>query len=78
MFAIGSVAYRTNLLDVAGAWAASRVTAIVLRIARGGTVRTTARQRRPGMWLSISAVGAGLAVATAADVWQHSIHANAI
>ena len=88
VIAIGSVAYRTNLLaSVAGAWAASRVTAIVLSVTAGrgpsepvGTGRLgdeRVRADAPGLWISISAVVAGIAVATAADVWQHSIHANA-
>lgn len=68
--AVGSVAFRTNLLaGAAGAWAASRVVLVALDLERGA-------QPRP--WeAAVAALVAGLAVATAPDVWQHSIHANA-
>lgn len=72
--AIGSVAMRTNLLAAfVGAWAASRVTAIVVTLCaqEKGSVQTSPWSR----W-GPALVG-GLAVAVAPDIWQHSIHANA-
>lgn len=70
---VGSVAWRTNLLAAcAGAWAASRVSAIVLSL--GACDRES---RAAGWWPAGSALVGGLAVASAPDVWQHSIHANA-
>jgi len=84
---LGTVAWRTNLLAaVTGAWAASRVTAIVWLAgadsASEGSGEGRARRRlhgaQPGLQgVAVVAVVAGLAAGLAADVWQHSIHANA-
>jgi len=72
--AIGSVAMRTNLLAAfAGAWAASRVTAIVLTL---GAQEEESLRTSP-WWPWGSALAGGFAVAVAPDIWQHSIHANA-
>ena len=77
IIAVGSIAYRTNLLSAfAGAWAASRVTTMVLSIAVGDGGTMVAARREDRKWVAFSAVLAGIAVAIAPDVWQHSIHAN--
>ena len=66
--AIGSVAFRTNLLaGAAGAWAVTRVFLIARDLERGAE---TAR--------GLAAAGiAAAALAISPDLWQHSIHANA-
>ncbi len=69
---VGSVAYRTNLLAAgAGAWIATRVVLITLDVGieSGSSLRFE--------WVAFAAVLAGLGVAVAPDLWQHSIHANA-
>jgi len=86
--AVGSVAYRTNLLAAcAGAWTASRVTLMVLAVMEGRSNTSPyaegrspkrdeygSRARSRLYWLC--AVLAGLAVGFGADLWQQSIHAN--
>lgn len=71
LFLVGSVAFRTNLLaGAAGAWVVTRVYLIVLELADTDTAGTT--------WGALlGALVAGLGLAVAPDLWQHSIHANA-
>ncbi len=71
---IGTIAFRTNLLaGAAGAWTVSRVFLTVLDIARGQAPENTSLQ-----WQTVIAgIVASGALAVTADVWQHSIHANA-
>lgn len=72
LIAIGSVAYRTNLLAAcAGAWTVSRV--VLLTASVGRDPAGDAGRRR----VSFAALVAGLAVMLTPDLWQHSIHANA-
>ncbi|HSD83989.1 MAG TPA: DUF2723 domain-containing protein, partial [Anaerolineae bacterium] len=71
---IGSVAFRTHLLaSTAGALSATLVYAIVqgLNMRPGGSTPVHKFEAH------LPAVFAGLSLAAATDVWQHSIHANA-
>jgi hypothetical protein len=71
---IGSVAFRTHLLaSTAGALSATLVYFIVLRL-----IQPSARRQQPSkIVLHLPAVFAGLSLAAATDIWQHSIHTNA-
>ncbi|TET52473.1 MAG: DUF2723 domain-containing protein, partial [Anaerolineales bacterium] len=69
---VGTIAFRTNLLAcAAGAWTVTLVYLIVLDCAR----RAGPSETRPRA-VRVCALFAALALATAADLWQHSIHAN--
>jgi hypothetical protein len=81
---VGTVAYRTNLLAACvGAWTATVVALTTLEVAGireperagGGPARPVPPSFRT--WAPAAALLAGLAVAVAPDLWQHSIHANA-
>ncbi|MGC9349395.1 MAG: protein O-mannosyl-transferase family, partial [Anaerolineae bacterium] len=75
LVAVGTVAYRTNLLaGAAGAWTVSRITLITFIVAQGQTKREAKASR---IWALLSAVAAGVGLALMPDLWQHSIHANA-
>ena len=75
LVAVGSIAYRTNLLAaVAGAWAVSRMVAITLRVLRAGK---GGEGLPSGLWTAVVATITGVSVALMPDLWQHSIHANA-
>jgi hypothetical protein len=71
---IGSVAFRTHLLaTTAGALSATFVYLIVLRLIQKSAVSSQQSkivQHLPGLF-------AGLSLAAATDIWQHSIHTNA-
>jgi hypothetical protein len=78
---IGSVAFRTHLLaSAAGALSATLVYLIVLRL-----IRPTANNQQPTTTIPhfalrihhLPALFAGFSLAAAADIWQHSLHANA-
>jgi hypothetical protein len=70
---LGTVAYRTNRLAcAAGAWTATMVYSIVVECALA-----SGSADRPSRKAGLGALFAALALATAADMWQHSIHANA-
>ncbi len=76
---IGSVAFRTHLLaSTAGALSAALVYLIVLRLIQHSTPgsQPLASGRRR-FALHLPALFAGLSLAAATDIWQHSIHANA-
>ena len=71
---IGSVAFRTHLLaSTAGALSATLVYLIVLRLIQPSAVSN----QQSKITLHLPAVFAGLSLAAAVDIWQHSIHANA-
>ena len=73
VFVVGSMAWRTHLLaGAAGAWSASRVFLMVLDL---GEREDSAPADSFAVWLAAFVAAAALTVA--ADVWQHSIHANA-
>lgn len=73
LVAVGSVAYRTNLLAaVVGGWLASRV-ALTAYVVTRRLARSTAAARGAALLAALS----GLAVGLIPDVWQHSVHANA-
>ena len=76
---IGSVAFRTHLLaSMAGALSATLVYLIVLRLINTSPTNLLSSTRRGGAVLQhLPAVFAGLSLAAATDIWQHSIHANA-
>src|SRR5512136_2402847 len=76
---IGSVAFRTHLLaSTAGALSATLVYLIVLRLIKTSPPSPLSSSQREGVVLQhLSALFAGLSLAAATDVWQHSIHANA-
>jgi hypothetical protein len=90
---LGSVAFRTHLLaSTAGALSATLVYLIVLRLVQSSVVsrqpsatshpQGTLRSQLPSitrqrLMLHLPAVFAGLSLAAATDIWQHSIHANA-
>ncbi|MGC9469502.1 MAG: glycosyltransferase family 117 protein [Anaerolineae bacterium] len=72
LVAIGSVAYRTNLLAAfAGGWIATRVVLMVLDVAN------SEEDKPSSQWFSVAAFVAGMGVVLTPDLWQHSIHANA-
>src|SRR5512139_4024517 len=76
---IGSVAFRTHLLaSTVGALSATLVYLIVLRLIQHSALSSrqsaTGRQR---FALHLPALFAGLSLAAATDIWQHSIHTNA-
>jgi hypothetical protein len=76
---IGSVAFRTHLLaSAAGALSATLVYLIVLRLIQHSALShqqsTFGRQR---FAVHLPALFAGLSLAAATDIWQHSIHTNA-
>jgi hypothetical protein len=87
---IGSVAFRTHLLaSTAGALSATLVYLIVLRLInqskRSERSEAQSKNARPstplrsaqGALTHLPALFAGLSLAAATDIWQHSIHANA-
>jgi hypothetical protein len=82
---IGSVAYRTHLLaSTAGALSATLVYLIVLRLIQKSTTPALHPQRgasvnnqQSKIIQHLPALFAGLSLAAATDVWQHSIHTNA-
>lgn len=87
---IGTVAFRTHILaSTAGALSATLVYLIVLRLIKASSPLTAApplsksavslRERGLGgeVILHLPALFAGLSLAAATDVWQHSIHTNA-
>src|SRR5512136_2485033 len=90
---IGSVALRTHLLaSTAGALSATLVYLVVLRLIQHSAVSrqpsaistqpTAFGNRRSAIGrqrlaLHLPAIFAGLSLAAATDIWQHSIHANA-
>lgn len=68
---VGSFAFRANLLaGAAGAWLATRIFLMVWDVAAHQAGRATSTA-------ALAALTAGLALAGASDVWQHSLHANA-
>ncbi len=76
---IGSVAFRTHLLAAtAGALSATLVYLTVLRLIQHSAIspQPSAIGRQRFAW-HLPALFAGLSLAAATDVWQHSIHANA-
>ncbi len=83
IFALGSWAWRTNILaGAAGAWAVSRVWLMVRDVGQGcGGAEEQggegAEAQGEGAWLLVAATGAAASLAASADVWQHSVHANA-
>ena len=71
---IGSVAFRTHLLaSTAGALSATLVYFIVLRLIQPSAIGN----QQPKITQHLPALFAGLSLAAATDVWQHSIHTNA-
>lgn len=66
---LGSIAYRANLLS---AMAGAAIAALVY-----GSVRALTPRDAPAMAQYAPGLLAGLSAATATDIWQHSIHANA-
>ena len=73
---IGSVAFRTHLLaSTAGALSATLVYLIVLRLIQ--TYQQSAISNQKIGIQHLPALFAGLSLAAATDVWQHSIHTNA-
>jgi hypothetical protein len=76
---IGTVAFRTHLLaSTAGALSATLVYLIVLRLIQTSPPNPLSSSRREGAALQhLAALFAGLSLAAATDVWQHSIHTNA-
>src|SRR5512139_835139 len=83
---IGSVAFRTHLLaSTAGALSATLVYLIVLRLIQSSvasrqspaTGRQQSKIQNPKSKIAqhLPAVFAGLSLAAATDIWQHSIHA---
>ncbi len=66
---IGSIAYRANLLSAA---AGAGIAALVY-----GTVRALTPASRAPAARYVPSLLAAISVATATDLWQHSIHANA-
>ena len=76
---IGSVAFRTHLLaSTAGALSATLVYLIVLRlIQHASAVQQSANQSAIRTLHHLPALFAGLSLAAATDIWQHSIHTNA-
>ncbi|GAB4470868.1 MAG: hypothetical protein Kow00124_07420 [Anaerolineae bacterium] len=66
---LGTTAYRANLLS---AFAGAGITALVY-----GSVRTLIPAHLRGPRAYLPGVLAALSAAVAADIWQHSIHANA-
>lgn len=85
LVAIGSVAYRTHLLSAtAGALSATVVYLIVQRLITYRQDAMSAREKENlatftpwQLSRQLAALFAGLSFAAAADVWQHSSHANA-
>jgi hypothetical protein len=74
---VGTVAFRTNLLSAAvGAWI---VTAVYLLVSDLQTALNRQRRAPAGSSLSslVPSLFAALALASAPDLWQHAIHANA-
>jgi hypothetical protein len=75
IFQVGSVAFRTNLLAGAvGAWTVTRVFLIVCDFEE---LMEDYGPRQTALKNLTSPLLAALALAIAADFWQHSIHANA-
>jgi hypothetical protein len=71
---IGSIAFRTHLLaSTAGALSATLVYFIVLRLIQKSTIKN----QQSEIALHLPALFAGLSLAAATDIWQHSIHTNA-
>ena len=71
---IGSVAFRTHLLaSTAGALSATLVYLIVLRLIQKSAIKN----QQSKIMLHLPALFAGLSLAAATDIWQHSIHTNA-
>jgi hypothetical protein len=71
---IGSVAFRTHLLAAtAGALSATLVYLIVLKLIQKSEIRN----QKSTIVLHLPAIFAGLSLAAATDIWQHSLHANA-
>jgi hypothetical protein len=71
---IGSVAFRTHLLaSTAGALSATLVYLIVLRLIQKPAIK----EQQSKIVLHLPGLFAGLSLAAATDIWQHSIHANA-
>ncbi len=71
---IGSVAFRTHLLaSTAGALSATLVYLIVLRLIQ----KSAFNHQHSAIVLHLPALFAGLSLAAATDIWQHSIHTNA-
>lgn len=78
LFALGSWAWRTNILaGAAGAWAVSRVWLMVRDVAGAEEQRNGGAEEQGRGLLLLAATGAAAGLAASADVWQHSIHANA-
>jgi hypothetical protein len=76
---IGSVAFRTHLLaSTASALSAALVYLIVLRLIKTSPPSLLSSPRKGEVvLLHLPALFAGLSLAAATDIWQHSIHANA-
>jgi hypothetical protein len=71
---IGSIAFRTHLLAAtAGALSATLVYLIVLRLIPQSAIQNP----KSKIIQHLPALFAGLSLAAATDIWQHSIHANA-